>query len=566
MAPIAAINQMSENNVRIAVGADHGGVDIKDAVVLALRAKGYSVEDYGTHAHESVNYADYGNLVAIGVADGSFDYGILCCTSGVGMSITANRHRGVRAANVRTVVEASTTREHNDANVLCLGASSVDAATAVAMAETFVVTAFANGRHSCRVAASSGSRIEVTDPAVYAPIRAEEKRQRNNIELIASENFASPSVMEAQGSVLTNKYAEGYPGRRWYGGCDNVDVIEQLAIDRLKTLFGAEHANVQPHSGSQANTAVYFSVLKPGDRILTMDLAHGGHLTHGHKANFSGKFYDVVHYGVSKEDERIDYDQLEKMAHEVKPALITCGASAYSREIDFERMGRIAREVGAYLFVDMAHIAGLVAGGVHPSPVPYADFVTSTTHKSLRGPRGGIILCKEEFAKKIDAQVFPGIQGGPLMHVIAAKAICFGEALKPEFKGYQQQIVKNAQTMAARLTQHGFRIVSGGTDNHVMLVDLRSKNLNGTLVSHALDEAGITVNKNSIPFDTGTPMKPSGIRIGTPAVTTRGMKEADISVVADFINEALLTPEDEAKLHAIRDRVFAFNRAFPMPW
>lgn len=566
MAPIAAINQMSENNVRIAVGADHGGVDIKDAVVLALRAKGYAVEDYGTYVHESVNYADYGNLVAIGVADGSFDYGILCCTSGVGMSITANRHRGVRAANVRTVVEASTTREHNDANVLCLGASSVDAATAVAMAETFVVTAFANGRHSCRVAASSGSRIEVTDPAVYAPIRAEEKRQRNNIELIASENFASPSVMEAQGSVLTNKYAEGYPGRRWYGGCDNVDVIEQLAIDRLKTLFGAEHANVQPHSGSQANTAVYFSVLKPGDRILTMDLAHGGHLTHGHKANFSGKFYDVVHYGVSKEDERIDYDQLEKMAHEVKPALITCGASAYSREIDFERMGRIAREVGAYLFVDMAHIAGLVAGGVHPSPVPYADFVTSTTHKSLRGPRGGIILCKEEFAKKIDAQVFPGIQGGPLMHVIAAKAICFGEALKPEFKGYQQQIVKNAQTMAARLTQHGFRIVSGGTDNHVMLVDLRSKNLNGTLVSHALDEAGITVNKNSIPFDTGTPMKPSGIRIGTPAVTTRGMKEADISVVADFINEALLTPEDEAKLHAIRDRVFAFNRAFPMPW
>ena len=557
---------MSENNVRIAVGADHGGVDIKDAVVLALRAKGYAVEDYGTHAHESVNYADYGNLVAIGVADGSFDYGILCCTSGVGMSITANRHRGVRAANVRTVVEASTTREHNDANVLCLGASSVDAATAVAMAETFVVTAFANGRHSCRVAASSGSRIEVTDPAVYAPIRAEEKRQRNNIELIASENFASPSVMEAQGSVLTNKYAEGYPGRRWYGGCDNVDVIEQLAIDRLKTLFGAEHANVQPHSGSQANTAVYFSVLKPGDRILTMDLAHGGHLTHGHKANFSGKFYDVVHYGVSKEDERIDYDQLEKMAHEVKPALITCGASAYSREIDFERMGRIAREVGAYLFVDMAHIAGLVAGGVHPSPVPYADFVTSTTHKSLRGPRGGIILCKEEFAKKIDAQVFPGIQGGPLMHVIAAKAICFGEALKPEFKGYQQQIVKNAQTMAARLTQHGFRIVSGGTDNHVMLVDLRSKNLNGTLVSHALDEAGITVNKNSIPFDTGTPMKPSGIRIGTPAVTTRGMKEADISVVADFINEALITPEDEAKLHTIRDRVFAFNRAFPMPW
>jgi glycine hydroxymethyltransferase len=416
------------------------------------------------------------------------------------------------------------------------------------------------------VAASSGSRIEVTDPEVFTSIVAEQKRQRNNIELIASENFASPAVMEAQGSVLTNKYAEGYPGRRWYGGCENVDVIEQLAIDRLKEVFGAEHANVQPHSGSQANTAVYFSVLKPGDRILTMDLAHGGHLTHGHKANFSGKFYDVVHYGVSQEDELIDYDLLEKMAHESKPALITCGASAYSRIIDFERMSKIARDVGAYLFVDMAHIAGLVAGGVHPNPVPYADFVTSTTHKSLRGPRGGVILCKEEFAKKIDAQVFPGIQGGPLMHVIAAKAICFGEALKPDFKEYQQQVVKNAQAMATRLTEHGFRIVSGGTDNHVMLVDLRSKKLNGTLASHALDEAGITVNKNSIPFDTGTPMKPSGIRIGTPAVTTRGMKEADIVKVADFINQALSTPEDEAKLHALRDRVFAFNRAFPMPW
>jgi glycine hydroxymethyltransferase len=557
---------MSEKTVRVAIGADHGGVDIKNAVVAALTQCGCEVQDYGTDGHDSVNYADYGNVVAIGVADGSFDFGVLCCTSGVGMSITANRHRGVRAATVRSVEEAVTIREHNDANVLCLGAKSVDAETAMAMAEVFVKTNFTAGRHSCRVAASSGSRIEVTDPDVYVAIRAEEKRQRNNIELIASENFASPAVMEAQGSVLTNKYAEGYPGRRWYGGCENVDVIEQLAIDRLKEVFGAEHANVQPHSGSQANTAVYFSVLKPGDRILTMDLAHGGHLTHGHKANFSGKFYDVVHYGVTQEDERIDYDLLEKMAHESRPSLITCGASAYSRTIDFERMSKIARDVSAYLFVDMAHIAGLVAGGVHPNPVPYADFVTSTTHKSLRGPRGGVILCKEEFAKKIDAQVFPGIQGGPLMHVIAAKAVCFGEALKPEFKAYQQQIVKNAQAMATRLTEHGFRIVSGGTDNHVMLVDLRSKKLNGTLASHALDEAGITVNKNSIPFDTGTPMKPSGIRIGTPAVTTRGMKEADIVAVADFINEVLKAPEDEAKLHAIRERVFAFNRAFPMPW
>ncbi|MCX8494825.1 MAG: serine hydroxymethyltransferase [Akkermansiaceae bacterium] len=405
-----------------------------------------------------------------------------------------------------------------------------------------------------------------TDPAIYAAITAEERRQRNNIELIASENFASPAVMEAQGSLLTNKYAEGYPGRRWYGGCENVDVVEQLAIDRAKELFGAEHANVQPHSGSQANTAVYFAVLKPGDKIFTMDLAHGGHLTHGHKANFSGRFYDVTHYGVSPDDERINYDELEKTARELKPALITVGASAYSRIIDFERMGKLAREIGCYLFVDMAHIAGLVAAGVHPSPFPHADFVTSTTHKSLRGPRGGIILCKEEFAKKIDSQVFPGIQGGPLMHVIAAKAICFGEALKPEFKEYSAQVVKNAQAIATRLTHHGFRICSGGTDNHVMLVDLRNKNLNGTDASHALDEAGITANKNGIPFDTGSPMKPSGIRIGTPAVTTRGMKEADVEQVADFIHEALSDHTNLEKLHAIRDRVFAFNRSFPLPW
>ncbi|MFT3991633.1 MAG: serine hydroxymethyltransferase [Luteolibacter sp.] len=408
-------------------------------------------------------------------------------------------------------------------------------------------------------------QLAQTDPEIFSAIAAEEDRQRNNIELIASENFTSPAVMQAQGSLLTNKYAEGYPGRRWYGGCENVDVVEQLAIDRAKQLFGAEHANVQPHSGSQANTAVYFSVLKPGDKIFTMDLAHGGHLTHGHKANFSGRFYDVTHYGVSPDDEHINYDELEKTARELKPALITVGASAYSRTIDFERMGKLAREIGAYLFVDMAHIAGLVAAGLHPNPVPHADFVTSTTHKSLRGPRGGLILCKEEFAKKIDAQVFPGIQGGPLMHVIAAKAVCFGEALKPEFKDYSAQIIKNAQAISKRLAEHGFRIVSGGTDNHVMLVDLRNKGLNGTEASHALDEAGITVNKNGIPFDTGSPMKPSGIRIGTPAVTTRGMKEADVEQVADFIAEALADHTNVEKLHAIRERVYAFNKAFPLP-
>ncbi len=557
---------MSQSPLRIAVGADHGAFEMKNAIVAHLRAAGHEVEDFGTDTPDSVDYADYANLVSRNVADGTFDFGILACTSGVGMCIAANRHTHVRAANVRTVEETVTTRKHNDANVLCLSGKCTDTATALEMASAFLATEFEGGRHESRVCKSSGSRISVTDPELYQAIVGEEHRQRNHIELIASENFASPAVMEAQGSLLTNKYAEGYPGKRWYGGCEYVDVVETLAIERAKELFGADHANVQPHSGSQANTAVYFSVLKPGDKIFTMDLAHGGHLTHGHKANFSGRFYDVTHYGVSPDDERIDYAELEKTARELKPALITVGASAYSRIIDFERMGKLAREVGAYLFVDMAHIAGLVAAGVHPSPFPHADFVTSTTHKSLRGPRGGIILCKEEFAKKIDSQVFPGIQGGPLMHVIAAKAVCFGEALKPEFKTYSAQVVKNAQAIAARLTHHGFRICSGGTDNHVMLVDLRPKGLNGSEASVALDEAGITVNKNGIPFDTGSPMKPSGIRIGTPAVTTRGMMEKDVEQVADFIAEALADHTNTAKLHAIRDMVFAFNRAFPLPW
>ena len=556
---------MSNSPIRIAVGADHGAFEMKNAIVSHLREAGHMVEDFGTHSAESVDYPDYANIVGHNVSDGNFDFGILACTSGVGMCIAANRFRHVRAANVRDLEETVTTRKHNDANVLCLSGKYLEIGAAKEMVTAFLATDFEGGRHERRVCKASGSAIAVSDPEIYEAITGEEHRQRNHIELIASENFASPAVMEAQGSLLTNKYAEGYPGKRWYGGCEYVDVVETLAIERAKELFGADHANVQPHSGSQANTAVYFSVLKPGDKIFTMDLAHGGHLTHGHKANFSGRFYDVTHYGVSPEDERIDYAELEKTARALRPALITVGASAYSRIIDFERMGKLAREVGAYLFVDMAHIAGLVAAGIHPSPVPHADFVTSTTHKSLRGPRGGIILCKEEFAKKIDSQVFPGIQGGPLMHVIAAKAICFGEALKPEFKTYSELVVKNAQAIAARLTHHGFRICSGGTDNHVMLVDLRPKGLNGSEVSVALDEAGITVNKNGIPFDTGSPMKPSGIRIGTPAVTTRGMKEKDVEQVADFIAEALADITDVQKLHAIRDKVFEFNRAFPLP-
>ncbi len=551
--------------MRIAVGADHGGVEVKDAVVAHLRAGGWDVTDFGTHSRDAVDYPDVANAVAAAVADGTFDRGVLVCTTGVGMCIAANRFRGVRAASVRSVAEAELARDHNDLNLLCLGASHVTAAAAPALADAFLTTPFSGGRHERRLGKASGSRLAVVDPELFAAVVAEERRQRCNIELIASENFASPAVMEAQGTVLTNKYAEGYPGRRWYGGCANVDVVEQLAIDRAKELFGAEHVNVQPHSGSQANAAVYFSVLQPGDRILTMDLAHGGHLTHGHKANFSGRFYQVTHYGVGEQDERIDYGHLAELAAEARPALITVGASAYPRVIDFERMAAIARGVGAWLMVDMAHIAGLVAAGVHPSPVPHADFVTSTTHKSLRGPRGGLILCRAEHAKKIDAQVFPGVQGGPLMHVIAAKAVCLCEALRPEFKVYQEQVVANARALAARLAGHGYRIVSGGTDNHLLLVDLRPAGLNGAEASRALDEAGITVNKNTIPFDTGTPMKPSGIRIGTPAVTTRGMREGDVERVADFIHEALGVRGDDAALHALRARVHAFNRAFPLP-
>ncbi|HLW35350.1 MAG TPA: serine hydroxymethyltransferase [Chthoniobacterales bacterium] len=412
---------------------------------------------------------------------------------------------------------------------------------------------------------SSMEALRKVDPEIYDAIRAEEKRQRENIELIASENFTSRAVMEAQGSCLTNKYAEGYPKKRWYGGCENVDTAEQLAIDRALRLFGAEHANVQPHSGAQANMAVYFSVLKPGDKILAMNLAHGGHLTHGHPANFSGKFYTVSQYGVSEKTEQIDYDALQKQAEEVRPAMITAGASAYPRIIDFPRLRQIADSVGALLFIDMAHISGLVAGGQHPSPVPHAQFVTTTTHKSLRGPRGGIVLCTKEFAKQIDATVFPGVQGGPLMHVIAAKAVCFHEALQPAFRDYQRQVVVNAKALAAGLGKHGYRITSGGTDNHLMLVDLRPKDLNGKDAQETLDRAGITVNKNAIPFDTSSPFKPGGIRVGTPAVTTRGMKEEEMLEISDLIAEALGNRTDESALNRVRDKVRDLTRRFPLP-
>jgi glycine hydroxymethyltransferase len=402
------------------------------------------------------------------------------------------------------------------------------------------------------------------DPEIARTIAQEVHRQNSGLELIASENFVSQAVLEAAGSVLTNKYAEGYPGKRYYGGCEFVDVAESLAISRAKEIFGAEHVNVQPHSGAQANMAVYFALLKPGDTVLGMNLAHGGHLTHGHPLNFSGKLYTIVPYGVRKEDERIDYDELDRLAHEHKPKMIMVGASAYPRVIDFERIARTGKAVGAPVVTDMAHIAGLVAAGVHPSPVPHSDFVTTTTHKTLRGPRGGMVLCRAQYAKDLDRAAFPGIQGGPLMHIIAAKAVCFKEALEPGFAEYQRQIVANAARLAASLSAAGFRLVSGGTDNHLMLVDVFSRGLTGKVAEAALGKAAITVNKNAIPFDQNPPMVASGIRIGTPAITSRGMREAEMDTVAELIARALASPDDDVALGSVRSEVEALCRKFPL--
>jgi RpiB/LacA/LacB family sugar-phosphate isomerase len=563
--------------LRIAIAADHGGVALKSALKTWLEQRGYPYTDFGSHTTEPVDYPDYAFAVAKEIAAGKFDRGILVCKSGIGMSIAANRVSGIRAALVGDEHWACLSRTHNDANVLVLSAEEegMTDEKATAILDVWLKTEFEGGRHDRRVrkmdrspacGKPSSSALAQTDPEIFDAIGAEKRRQQENIELIASENFTSPAILEACGSVLTNKYAEGYPGRRYYGGCECVDVAERLAIERAKQLFGAEHANVQPHSGSQANMAVYFAMLQPGDTILTMELSHGGHLTHGSPHNFSGKFYKVTHYGVRRDTERIDYDQLDQLARECKPRMITAGASAYPRLIDFPRLRKIADNVGALLFVDMAHIAGLVAAGVHPSPVPYADFVTTTTHKTLRGPRSGLVLCKARFAREIDSWVLPGIQGGPLMHIIAAKAVCFHEAMQPAFKEYQQQIVKNAQALAAALTKAGFRIVSGGTDNHLMLVDLRSKKLTGKLAQESLDKAGITVNKNLIPFDPEKPLITSGIRLGTPAMTTRGMKQPEMEQIAGLITEVLDKPEDAAVAAAVQTKVRALTAEFPLPY
>jgi glycine hydroxymethyltransferase len=408
------------------------------------------------------------------------------------------------------------------------------------------------------------NQLSSVDPDIAAAIQNEVRRQEDGLELIASENFVSLAVLEATGCVMTNKYAEGYPGRRYYGGCEFVDVAESLAIERAKQLFGGEHVNVQPHSGAQANMAVYMAVLQPGDTILGMNLAHGGHLTHGHPLNFSGKYFKVVPYGVTKTDERIDYDELDRLAREHRPKLVVVGASAYPRAFDFARIRAIADQAGALVMTDMAHVAGLVAAGEHANPVPHSDFVTTTTHKTLRGPRGGMVLCRSQFAKELDKALFPGVQGGPLMHVIAAKAVCLKEAMTPEFKAYQRQIVKNAARLASGLSAAGFRLVSGGTDNHLMLVDVFSRGLTGKVSEAALGRAGITVNKNAIPFDQHPPLVASGIRIGTPAVTTRGLREPDMDVIARLIGRVLSAPDDDGVARAVREEVLSICRRYPL--
>ena len=561
---------------KIAIAADNDGTELKEQIRSWLHQNGYPFEDLG-----GCNTEEIATRVATAIVQGQADSGIVIDRTGIGLSMAANRIPGIRAAVVHNVEMARLSREQHDANLLCLASLEVRGKRLKEILDAWINTAYAGESFDNRIqppmepkpssspvpsVPANKPTLSEADPEIFAAVQNEYARQHDNIELIASENFTSRAVMEAQGSCLTNKYAEGYPGKRWYGGCENVDVVEELAIARAKKLFNADHANVQPHSGSQANASVYFAMLQPGDLILTMDLSHGGHLTHGHKMNFSGRFYRVVHYGVSRETETIDYDALEAQAKEIRPKMITAGASAYSRIIDFPRLRKIADACGALLFVDMAHIAGLVAAGVHPSPVPHADFVTTTTHKTLRGPRGGLVLCKEKFAKEIDSQVFPGVQGGPLMHVIAGKAVALGEALRPEFKAYQQQVVRNAKALCEGMKKNGFRIVSGSTENHLMLVDLQPKNVTGKDVQELLDQAGITVNKNAIPYDTQSPFKAGGIRLGTPAVTTRGMKEDEMFDIANLIEEAVEHRASPDKIKAIRDHVREITARFPLPF
>lgn len=559
--------------MRMGIANDHRGYELKIALKELLARRNIEVDDFGSNDREPVDYPDYAGLLGAKVAGGDLDQGILICGSGIGMSMSANKIPHIRAALCMKPELAASARAHNDANVLVLAADLLTRSEAETILNAWIDARFGGvERHQRRVdkiktlelCAGDAREMRMSDPEIFTAVRSEETRQQNQIVLIASENLVSRAVREAQGSVMTNKYAEGYPGKRWYNGCENVDKAEQLAIDRLKALFGAEHANVQPHCGSSANMAVYLAHLQPGDTILAMKLSHGGHLTHGHAVNFSGRLFNFVSYGVSRATEQIDYDEVECLAVQHKPKLIVAGASAYSRIIDFNRLRGIADKVGACLMADMAHIAGLVAAGCHPSPVPFCEFVTATTHKTLCGPRGGLILCRRQFAEEIDKQVFPGLQGGPLMHVIAAKAVCFGEAHRPAFRAYQEQVVRNSKTLAATLAAGGLRIVSGGTDNHLALVDLTAIKVTGKDAADALEKVGIALNKNVIPFDQSSPFVTSGIRVGTPTVTARGMAEKEMKLIGDYIIRVLKNTADKNVIAQVRDEVRSLTVKFPV--
>ncbi len=555
---------------KIAIASDHAGYRLKEKIKLNLEENGYGVLDLGTNSEESVDYPDYGKALAQNILKGNAKKGIALCGTGIGISIAANRFTGIRAALCGNKEMAIQARKHNNANIIALGARSIDFQCANNCVEAFLNTDFEGERHTNRI-----EKIEKTipyneDTDLENAVLNELNRQKYTIELIASENFASRNVMRYQGSVLTNKYAEGYPGKRYYGGCEFVDVAENLAIDRLKKLFGCAWANVQPNSGSQANQAVFLALLKPEDTILGMSLSAGGHLTHGAEPNQSGKYFNSIHYGVKKDSGKIDYDEVRSLSKKYKPKMIIAGASAYSSKIDFKLFREIANEVGAYLLVDMAHYSGLIASKVYPDPVPYADVCTSTTHKTLRGPRGGIIISNnQDLGKLIDKAVFPGLQGGPLMHVIAAKAAAFKEALSDEFKEYSRQTLLNAKAICNSLKDNKFEVVSGETFCHMLLIDLSNKEVTGKLAEKALDNAGITCNKNSIPFDNKSPFVTSGIRIGTAAGTTRGFKEEEFKYIGNLISEVInsLKKSDNEILKTaeiVRNKVLDLCNKFPL--
>lgn len=571
--------------MKIVFGADHGGYELKQALVAEFSKTAETV-DCGCGGKDSCDYPDFADDACEALIEGRADFAILVCTTGEGMSMSANRFHGVRAALCTDAETARSTRAHNDANALVLGAANVSVEKALEIARAFVETPFSAGeRHVRRIAKidrakrlAECSALAEYDPEVHAAVLAQIRQEDTEINLIASENTSSRAVRAASGSVLMNKYAEGYPAHRWYSGCLPVDAVEELARTRACALFGAEHANVQPHCGSAANMAVYLACLEPGDKILSLSLDQGGHLSHGSPVNFSGKLYKIVPYTTNRETERIDYGELEKLALAEKPRLLLSGASAYPRALDFKRIREIVDKTtaamkaenpdspGCIMMVDMAHIAGLVAGGAHESPVPYADFVTTTTHKTLRGPRGGLVLCKKEWAKKLDSAVFPGMQGGPLENIIAGKAVCFKEAASPEFAAYARQVVSNCKAMCETIASRGYRIVSGGTDNHLFLVDVKSsKGITGKDAAAALDAAGIVVNKNTIPFDSESPFRTSGIRIGTASVTTRGMKEEECRKIGGWIADILDDISDLSVQSRVKELAAALTAGFPVP-